>query len=314
MQSITHTIHCRPDDEGDVVATLVHCPTAQASTRAVLYLHGFVDYFFQEHVAEAFTRRGFHFYALDLRKYGRSLRPYQHPNYCRSLEEYSEEIGAALAQIESDGCDDVTLIGHSTGCLIACLYAASGARRASIRRLVLNSPFLEFNEAAFTRRAGILLANFMANRSPFAEMPLGLSPRYGESLHVLRRGEWDYRLDWKPIEGFPVYAAWTRAIHEGHARVQRGLNLAIPVLLLHSDRSVKAGKQWRDEFMESDAVLDVAHMKRYGPGLGSRVTLREVPGGMHDLYLSRSDVREAALRWTLEWVERRTGESGSISE
>ncbi|MEK8226237.1 alpha/beta hydrolase [Oerskovia sp. M15] len=41
--------------------------------RAVLYVHGFVDYFFQAHLGDAFEEHGYAFYAIDLRGYGRSL-------------------------------------------------------------------------------------------------------------------------------------------------------------------------------------------------------------------------------------------------
>src|SRR5690606_96962 len=76
------------DDEGPVVATLVSRPAREQTRRAVLWVHGFSDYFFQTHVADFFTDQGFDFYALDLRKYGRSLRAHQTPNFCRSLGEY----------------------------------------------------------------------------------------------------------------------------------------------------------------------------------------------------------------------------------
>ena len=63
-----------PDDyEGSVAATLVRFAAGRAPSRAVLYLHGYVDYFFQTHMARWFVARGWSFYALDLRKYGRSL-------------------------------------------------------------------------------------------------------------------------------------------------------------------------------------------------------------------------------------------------
>jgi pimeloyl-ACP methyl ester carboxylesterase len=68
------------DDEGPVIATLVSRKAAKPTPRAVLYLHGYNDYFFQTHVADFFVERGFDFYALDLRKYGRSLQPHQTAN------------------------------------------------------------------------------------------------------------------------------------------------------------------------------------------------------------------------------------------
>ena len=47
---------------------------APAASRAVLALHGFTDYFFNTELADHFAARGFAFYALDLRKCGRSRR------------------------------------------------------------------------------------------------------------------------------------------------------------------------------------------------------------------------------------------------
>lgn len=69
-----------PDDyEGKVVATLISAMCEMPSAKAILYVHGYVDYFFQTHMAERFVREGWNFYALDLRKYGRSLLPINMP-------------------------------------------------------------------------------------------------------------------------------------------------------------------------------------------------------------------------------------------
>ena len=57
------------DYDGKVIATLVRKKAAQATKKAVLYIHGFSDYFFQTEMAEQFNQHGYDFYALDLRKY-----------------------------------------------------------------------------------------------------------------------------------------------------------------------------------------------------------------------------------------------------
>ena len=62
-----------------MVATLVRRAGGERSAHAVLYLHGWNDYFFQTHLADVLRRAGFDFYALDLRRYGRSLRLGQLP-------------------------------------------------------------------------------------------------------------------------------------------------------------------------------------------------------------------------------------------
>ena len=90
---------CRllPDDEGEVFATLVHRSAGQPTRKAVLHVHGFCDYFFQTVAGRLLGRRnGYDFYALDLRKYGRSLRPHQTPNYVADLSYVLRRAGPGL--------------------------------------------------------------------------------------------------------------------------------------------------------------------------------------------------------------------------
>src|SRR6266498_4180257 len=113
------TLDLGSDDEGAVVATLIRRRADTPTRRAVLYVHGFIDYFFQTHLADFFVARGWDFYAVDLRKYGRSLLPHQTPNFCRDLADYYPELDEAVRLIrDRDGHDTVLLKGHSTGGLI----------------------------------------------------------------------------------------------------------------------------------------------------------------------------------------------------
>ena len=59
-----------------MIATLVR-RQPKPGARAMLYVHGHNDYFFQRHVADFYAGLGIGFYALDLRKCGRSLLPHQ---------------------------------------------------------------------------------------------------------------------------------------------------------------------------------------------------------------------------------------------
>src|SRR5688500_20289875 len=89
---VAETIGLPPDEEGAVVATLVCRRTDRPTNRAVLHVHGFADYFFQTEYAEWWTARGYDFYALDRRKYGRSIRPHQTPKYIAELRAYFPDL------------------------------------------------------------------------------------------------------------------------------------------------------------------------------------------------------------------------------
>lgn len=276
----------QPDDyEGAVVATLVRLPAGRLSQNrprgAVLYVHGFSDYFFQRHMAERFNAEGYAFHALDLRKCGRSLRPHQHPHFCKDLREYDADLTAALDAIGAP----VLLAGHSTGGLICALYAHDGARQGHIRALWLNSAFFDWR-APDWRRPGLHLAAAMGRCFPFLSNREPFPPAYTEALLE----EWEFDLRLKPLRGVPVCYGWIGAIADAQQRVHRGLGLACPVLSMHSD--------------EADIVLDWKSIARWSRTLGPRVSVLAFPGGWHDLVLSPRGVREAVFSELFAWAER----------
>jgi len=201
------------DYDGEVVATLVRLPVRDAPRGAVLYVHGFIDYFFQRHMAERFAAEGYAFYALDCRKHGRSLRAHQHPCFCKDIREYFADIDWALEAIGAPAL----LAGHSTGGLVCSLYAHEGARREQLRALWLNSPFFEFN-APPERRRHLAVATWLGAVVPFASDKGSIRPEYVEGLHRDWHGEWDFDLNLKPHMGFPLYFGWVRAIRKAQAR------------------------------------------------------------------------------------------------
>jgi alpha-beta hydrolase superfamily lysophospholipase len=303
----TRTIALRPDAEGAVTATLVRRATDHPSDTAVLYLHGFVDYFFHPHVADFYAGKGFDFYALDLRKYGRSLAAHQTPNFCADLRDYYEEIDEAIRLVRAeDGHRRVLLTGHSTGGLLAALWAHDHRGAGLIDAVVLNSAFFDFNEPWLSREvAGPITARVGRSR-PKAKLPFRLSPVYGQSIHSSARGEWDYDLDWKPLAGFPIYAGWLDAIRTGHRRVHRGLDLDVPVLSAASSASYK-GKSWSETARAADAVLDVDDIVRWSTRLGAVVTIVRIDGGLHDLALSAAPARQRYFDEIDRWLSAYLG-------
>lgn len=59
---------------------------------AFLAVHGWNDYFYQTELARYVDSIGGAFYAVDLRKYGRSLREGQTFGYIRNFDEYDDEL------------------------------------------------------------------------------------------------------------------------------------------------------------------------------------------------------------------------------
>jgi len=296
------TISLPPDAEGEVVATLVSRRTAEPVERAVLHVHGFADYFFHAEYGEWWLERDYDMYAMDLRKYGRSILPHQTATYVADLGDYFAELDRAWQRItERDGHTSVVLSGHSTGGLIIALWA-NARQPEELAGMVLNSPWLDLQGKAWMRT---LPANAVIDRlgrlRPMQVMTREVSGVYGKSLHRDHAGEWDFDLTWKPIQSFPVRFGWIRAIRAGHARVHRGLDIRCPVLVLSSDRTTFT-TTLDERAHTSDIVLDVKQIRQWAGSLGTNVTSVAVPGAVHDVVLSRPEARERAYLEIQRWL------------
>ena len=292
-------ITLKQDYEGEVIAVLVASNHNTGHRKSILYLHGYVDYFFQPHLGEQFNTNNFDFYALDLRKYGRSLLPHQHPNYCKNLEEYYEEISIALRKIKGEG-NSIYLVAHSTGGLTASCYMNSGAERNLVNGLVLNSPFLDFNLSPIEKKVSQFVARHIAKISDYAKINGVLAPAYAKSIHKDYYGEWDFNLNWKPIKGFPTYFKWVVAIAKAQQHLEQS-NIKVPVLVMYSSGSIRTTKYTKD-VMSNDIVLNIEDIKRVGKKLGDQVTLMQIDNAQHDIFLSPKAVREAAFSKMFSWL------------
>ena len=299
-----------PDGEGELFATLVRTTESIPSSSVVLALHGYTDYFFNTELAEHFAARGWRFYGLDSRRCGRSWRAGQTPHFTTDLARYDRELEGALAIIgaENPGAR-VLMYGHSTGGLVVSLWLdrlhGHGATATlNIAGLVLNSPFLELNGPAILRTRATSTAIGAVSRVRKTRVVRGAgSGGYGLTLHRAYHGEFDYDLTWKPIGGFPITVGWIHAIRRGQARLQRGLDVGVPNLVLRSDHSVAETAETQ-LLQHGDAVLDVAHIARWAGCLCNRTTSVPVVDAKHDVFLSLSEPRAAAYAELDRWLEQ----------
>lgn len=296
------TLPLAPDAQGEAVATLVRYEPGTHHRRAVLYVHGFVDYFFQTHLGPWLDGLGYALYALDLRGYGRSLLGHQLPNYVPHLALHGEELDLAVRRVGARH-ETVVLMAHSTGGLIAALWAHHRQERAEVAALVLNSPWLELNRRWFDRAVTTRALRVLAPLAP--RLVVGQTGRhYGEWLHDPDGGGWEYDQAWKPDAGYGVRAAWLNSVRAGHRAVARGLDVPVPVLVCASDATGPADR-WHEALDRTDSVLAVEHIVGRAPMLGPAVDVVQIPGGVHDLALSPEPARSAYLDAVAAWLTRR---------
>jgi alpha-beta hydrolase superfamily lysophospholipase len=307
------TLPLGEDAEGEVVATLVRAlPQSRPWWRFahsrdledvdVLYVHGWSDYFFQKKLARFWTGRGARFFALDLRKYGRSLRDGQTPGYIADLATYDEDIAAALeamGETEASG-RRLVLFGHSTGGLVLSLWAARHPRR--VDAIILNSPWLEF-QLGPVRQAIAPMIELGARLRPMDAAPQVDLGFYARAQREAADPDDPMEINalWRPEHSMVVHAGWLNAILRGHAKVAAGLSIEAPVCVLLSARTALPTR-WADDLVAADSVLVVDDIARASLRLGAEVTVHRIDGALHDVFLSRRDARADAYRRLDRWL------------
>ncbi|WP_255306693.1 alpha/beta hydrolase [Actinobaculum suis] len=346
------------DTEGPVRATLIRktpprppAPglAAQAATAApaqgaepntaprfaFLAVHGWNDSFIHTELARTITALQGAFYAIDLRKYGRSLdRSRQTPGYIENFSTYFADLDAAWEAIAADlretyGIETradsagslaansaapfpLFLYGHSTGGLTASLYA--DARPGLLAGVVLNSPWLELQltpelqavarpavtalASHWPRQALDLFASDFYARTVTAWKAPGLPSIPGAPPHTddpFWTTGWIPDFDTRVSDPFPVRPGWLRAVLRGQDRVAAGLNIDAPILMLTSARSYFS-RSWSEEMRSADIVLNVEQMWARAAKLGRAVSIVKFPGAIHDVVFSRRSVRTEVFR------------------
>lgn len=316
------------DEEGPASATLIRIKMDRSRRRrrkhskpsfVILYLHGRNDYFFQAEAAKRFQKMGAAFYALDLRKYGRSLRPWQTIGYTDDLDVYDQELNRAVELVRQDHPNlPLILFAHSTGGLIGTLWAWK--HPGLIDGLVLNSAWLELQSMTSIRPTLERIMKGVAGLKPRATVigeskvntyHRSISEGWGGSGFDLpdwaeTKGDdpsltgWAMHSQWKRPNSYPAPAAWLLAILAGHRQVENEVHLDCPVLSLASTSSATED-EWAPAVFNSDVVLDPDLVSQRAATLSDSVTIIRLPG-KHDLLLSDPPVREALYEAVMKWI------------
>lgn len=301
----SYTIKQARDQEGEVVCTLVRMQGKQRNRLASLHVHGFNDYFFHAEAAEIFNQNGIDWYGIDLRKSGRSYLPHQTFNGLTNINEYFEDIQAALKIIKAEGATSILLMGHSLGGLAVSLFAARYGSQGLFDSVFLNSPFFDQNKDIVTKKVLIPLVSALAKVFPKMLLPGGFSKFYGPSLHQNDFGEWNYQLNWKPHVAPKVNAAWVRAVYQAQQEFWKGISIQQPVLLMYPDCNVK-GTKWNESFHFGDAVVNINDNRNGVSCIHAPIVIKEIPQAKHDLFLSVEKTRKEVYRAIFIWLNNNT--------
>ena len=313
------TVHLGEDAEGEIVATFVRKDPSKLTLQerwrrwhfsvrghrlAIMYVHGWNDYFYRRHASEYWESLGIPFYAVDLRKFGRSYRPYQTPGYIEDLHEYRLEFNALRDQIVKEQGKDVRIlmIAHSQGGLSASLWVNT-EHPHHVEVLALNSPWLELQGNRMFRLLSTPVVQMYRLRGGKTVMPMRDPGFYARCIKRSTGGEWDY-LDHplNPGVEFLTRAGWMQAIYNGQDEIAKNLDIQIPVLVCTSDKSMMLQSTWDEGMREADSVLDITAIRQAALHLGDVVALATIRGGLHDLSMSKPDARRKYFRIVTMWA------------
>ncbi|MGB2065242.1 MAG: alpha/beta hydrolase [Marinomonas gallaica] len=303
---VAHTYHF-DGSVSAVVTTVIEYVTPAPSHKAILYLHGYTDYFFQDQLAHHFEQLGLRFFALDLQGYGRSIRPNSVPNWCESLSQYHDDIHIALTEMYKLGVTEVTLLAHSTGGLIASSYVSTQQaseqdtnNKPHITGLMLNSPFLALPFSPNIIKHVSWPIWLAVSLLPYHSLRAHKISLYAQTLHQEFGGEWSYRLDWKPAHGFPLSFHWLKQVILAQRALQK-YPIALPTLMCHSKSTTRHALDI-EEVKLGDGVLDVDSMNLAANNAFSQLTAVTIEGGYHDLFLSPKPIRQRYLTAIDQWL------------
>ncbi len=168
----------------------------------MLYVHGFTDYFFQQHLAEHFASQGYRFFALDLRKCGRSRTENHTPHFVTDLAYYDAELDEALRLVRAETGGGRTsgraFHGRPRVAVVArpAEQRPGGTAGRGISGVVLNSPpWFDLQGPAYLRNVGTVAIDVLGRLRPKNVIPPAqkLDTYGGEPAH--RRLELRPRLE-----------------------------------------------------------------------------------------------------------------------
>ena len=250
-----------------------------------IYIPGNNDYFHVQTMAQNLKRKGYNFYAISFPNFGfASDAKDTHFSSFNSIPFLFQYIDVILSHYKIKKID--ILFGHSTGGLIATMYAEyKNKKNQFIERLVLSSPFFDWysepNAKSFMKKEEFLeqVITPLGLIIPLVNVKTAIGTPNLTTCQEFN--EINFNPKYKSLINTHTYPEWIRAVTIAHERIQKGtVNVKCTVDIFHSDKSV----YWTYAD-DADNTLDVDDIKKYGKLISSDVRLHEIPNSIHSTFM-----------------------------
>jgi alpha-beta hydrolase superfamily lysophospholipase len=265
--------------------------------KALIWIHGFNDYYYHFHIGDKLLNEGYDIYALTLRRYGEVCSNKEGLFYTNNLDEYLEDIDNVFNFISKYNYEKIFLYGHSTGGLTSTIYCQKGEYRDKINGLILNAPFFDFNDSIFNE---FLLKHIVSRIGYF--FPRFKLKKYNPNKYNANSEEIYERFyfndNYKLRGGSPVYAGWIYTINKHQELIKnKNISLDIPILVIYSDKTIAGNKQDK-----GDNTLDMSEINKYSDYLGNNVKEVIIKDAIHDVLCSEDKPRKEAIKCMFDWL------------
>lgn len=279
---------------------------------AVLYVHGWSDYFANPEIASAATEAGFYFYALDLHGYGRNLTDQilatgEVPGTTSDLRNYTPDFLTAREIIANDirekYANRLVVIAHSTGGLTMSLILMENP--GYIKGLALATPWIAPQGFPWLDTAISTATQHIPDAWSNKPLPIQVNTNYHRSLSADRDGTWELDPRWRPRESFPLTINFLRSTANARLTIKelsrQGHKIDAPVLLQIAAKS-RLVPWWEEQMHTLDTVLDVKAIRRRAALLHPTVRVITYDGAIHDVHRSAPYVRQRAFKDLQDWL------------
>ena len=264
--------------------------------KAIIWIPGFNDYFYNFYIGNKFVENGYDIYAISLNNYMTNQN--ENKFNCNSSSEIINSIDKLIEEIINIKLyNNYYLYGHSMGGLIAVNYLEYGKYKNLFKKLILNSPFFDFNLDTITKFILNYIIYYLAYLFPRCELrKKTYVPNY-LSLNISKR--FYINLNYKTDYLCQIYFSWIKSISTLQYNIFRSrINLKIPIFVLYCDKTTI----FENDNMVGDDTLNVEDIDYYSDNIGDNVKKIKVKNSIHDIFSSSIQVINYAFNKTLEWL------------